>query len=562
MKIKNFKLKMPEFIKKMPKWLKITSAAVLVIIIAVIIFAIARGGGPKKAASYTDYTVARGNISVEITGSGSVAPIDQYEVKPLVSGDIIECYIEEGQEVKEGDLLYKIDTKDIENTIERAQNSLEKAQISYDDAIKSRDDLKVKSPINGTITAVYSKEGDNIGNGGKVVDIIDSSVMELEIPFLANDAANIYAGQSATVTLTNSYYKLTGTVKRVTTGTFVSSEGVAVSNIYINVNNPGAIAQGDGATATVGGYACNSAGTFDYNDTRTVTAKVSGEVISQPYKVGDKVRQGETIMTIAGDNVDDTIRNATYSLKDAKLSLQNAYDQLENYNITSPISGKVIKKTSKAGDSLEGGGSSVTMAVIADMSKIVFDISVDELDITKLAVDQSVNITADAFEDRRFTGRVDYVSSIGTTSNGVTTYPVTIEITNPEGLIPGMNVDASIVVQSKENVLMVPVGAVNRGNTVTVKNGTETTRVKVETGINNDDFIEIISGLNEGDIIQVPMTSSSSTSMTMPGMGGMMGGGMPSGMSGGMPPSGMGGGSMPSGMSGGSRPSGMGGGGR
>ena len=549
MEIKKFKPKMPEFIKKMPKWLKITSAAVLVIIIAVIIFAISRAGGQKKAAEYTDYTVARGNISVEITGSGAVEPIDQYEVKPLVSGDIIECYIEEGQMVEKGDLLYKIDTKDIENTIQRAQNSLEKAQIAYDDAIEMRDDLKVKTPINGTITAVYAKEGDNIGNGGKVVDITDSSVMELEIPFLANDAANIYAGQSATVTLTNSYYRLTGTVSRVTTGTFVSPEGVSVCNIYINVNNPGAIAKGDSATATVGGYACNSAGTFDYNATRSVTAKVSGEVINMPFKVGDRVSADETILTIDGDNVNDTIRNATYSLKDAKLSLQNAQDQLDNYNITAPIAGKVIKKTSKTGDSIEsGGGNSVTMAVIADMSKIVFDISVDELDITKLSVDQEVNITADAFEDRRFSGRVDYVSSIGTTSNGVTTYPVTIEITNPEGLIPGMNVDANIVVESKENVLMVPVGAINRGNSVTVKKGTETERVKVETGINNDDFIEIVSGLNEGDIIQVPVTSSSSTGFMMPGMGG----GMPGGMGGGMP----------SGMSGGERPSGMGGGGR
>ena len=539
MKIKNFKLKMPEFIKKMPKWLKITSVAALVIILILIISLVSRAGAQKKAAEVTDYTVERGNISVEITGSGAVEPIDQYEVKPLVSGDIIECYIEEGQMVEKGDLLYKIDTKDIENTIERAQNSLEKAQISYDDAIKMRDDLKVKSPINGTITAVYAKEGDNIGGGGKVVDIIDSSVMELEIPFLAIDAANIYAGQSATVTLTNSYYRLTGTVSRVTTGTFVSSEGVAVSNIYINVNNPGAIAKGDSATATIGGYACNSAGIFDYNATRSVTAKVSGEVINMPFKVGDRVSAGETIMTIDGDNVDDTIRNATYSLKDARLSLQNAQDQLDNYNITAPIAGKVIKKTSKTGDSIEtGGGSSVVMAVIADMSEIVFDISVDELDITKLSVDQSVNITADAFEERHFSGRVDYVSSIGTTSNGVTTYPVTIEITNPEGLIPGMNVDANIVVESKENVLMVPVGAINRGNTVTVKKGSETERIKVETGINNDDFIEIISGLNEGDVIQVPVVTASTPWFMSPAMSG----GMPSGMGGGMPAGGMPGG--------------------
>ena len=532
-------------ISKMPKWLKIVIPVILAVIIAIIIFAAIGPGSEKAKAEFTTYTVNRGNISVEITGSGAVEPIDQYEVKPLVSGDIIACYIEEGQEVQKGDLLYKIDTKDIENTIERAQNSLEKAQIAYDDAVEARDDLTVKSPINGTVTAVYAKEGDSIGGGSKVVDIIDSSVMELEIPFLASDAANIYAGQSAAVTITNSYYTLSGTVTRVTGGTFVTSGGVAVCNVYIDVKNPGAITKGDSATASVGHYACNSAGTFDYSDTRTVTAKSSGEVISQPFKVGDVVRAGETILTISGDNVDDSIRNAEFSLKDAKLSLKNAQDQLENYNITAPISGKVIKKTSKAGDSIESGaGSSLVMAVIADMSKIVFDISVDELDITKLSVGQEVNITADAFEERRFTGVVDYVSSIGTTSNGVTTYPVTVEITNPDGLIPGMNVDANIVVESKENVLMVPVSAVHRGNTVTVQKGTETSRVKVETGINNDDYIEIVSGINEGDIVQVPVTSQGTSAFMMPGMGG----GMPSG--GGMPGMGTG---RPSGMDGGGR---------
>ncbi len=525
---------------KLPKWLKIIIPVVLAVIIVLIIIAAVGRSEEKTKAEFTDYTVSRGNISVEITGSGAVEPIDQYEVKPLVSGDITGCYIEEGQMVQKGDLLYKMDTKDIENTIERARNSLEKAQIAYDDAVKSRQDLIVQSPINGTVTAIYAETGNNISNGSKVVDIIDSSVMELEIPFLASDAANIYAGQSASVTLINSYYTLPGTVSRVTKGTFVSADGVAVCNVYINVENPGAIDKGNSATATIGNYACNSTGTFDYIENCSVTAKSSGEVASMPFKVGDKVQKGQTILTIGSESVDDNIRNAEFSLKDARLSLQNALDQLENYNITAPISGKVIKKTSKAGDSIENGaGSSLVMAVIADMSKIVFDISVDELDITKLAVGQEVNITADAYEDKVFTGVVDYVSSIGATSNGVTTYPVTIEITNPEGLISGMNVNANIVVMSKDNVLTVPVGAVNRGNTVTVKKGTETQRIKVETGINNDDFIEIISGLNEGDIIQVPVTSSSSSGFMMP----RMGGGMP-GMSGGM--SGMGGG-MPGG---------------
>ncbi len=119
----------------------------------------------------------------------------------------------------------------------------------------------------------------------------------------------------------------------------------------------------------------------------------------------------------------------------------------------------------------------------------------------------------------------------------------------PDGLLPGMNVDATIVLSEAADALAVPVAAVQRGNTVYVKdssakntdntmvNGTALPdgwrAVEVETGLSNDDYIEITSGLSEGDVVYVPQIqiASSSDDMMMPG--GDMGGGPGSDMSGG-----------------------------
>lgn len=164
-------------------------------------------------------------------------------------------------------------------------------------------------------------------------------------------------------------------------------------------------------------------------------------------------------------------------------------------------------------------------------------------------------------EGSTFEGVVTKVSVAGSTSGGITSYPVTVRIEETDGLLPGMNVDAEIVIEEAENVLAVPSGAVSRGSgntaVVLVTEGSPSAAnrveqeapegyvyVSVETGVSDDDYVEIVSGLQEGDTVAyIQRTTGSSNGMMMPG--GMMGGGMPSG-----------GGGMPSG---GGRPSGGGG---
>lgn len=242
--------------------------------------------------------------------------------------------------------------------------------------------------------------------------------------------------------------------------------------------------------------------------------------------------------------MDNQIENARINLENAQSNVQNAADKLEDYQITAPISGTVVTKTAKAGDKVEGG-SSGALCTIYDLSYLEMTMNIDELDIGSVAVGQTVEITADAVEGKTYTGTVTRVSVAGTT------YPVTVRIDETDGLLPGMNVDAEIVLDQAEDVLAIPSGAVNRGDTVLITADSPSAAnaldqeapegyvyVSVETGVSDDSYIEILSGLQEGDTVAyIPTSSGGGMAMMMPMGGGavMVSGGPAGGAGGGEP---------------------------
>lgn len=278
---------------------------------------------------------------------------------------------------------------------------------------------------------------------------------------------------------------------------------------------------------------------------------------------GDYVEKGTAIFQMTEKTAENLIRTykdamdkAEESLESAQSKADSTQDSYENYTITAPISGTVITKSVKAGDKISAGGSSaVTLVTIYDLSEVTFEMSVDELDVQNVQVGQSVTVTADAFEDQVFTGKVTNVSLAGTNSNGVTNYPVTVTLDEVGDLLPGMNVDGVITLNQAEGVLSIPVDALMRGNKVYIKDDSVKEAdgavpagfrsVEVETGLMNDQYVEITTGLSEGDEVYVSESTASSTEMSMmPSaniqMEGGPGGG-PGGGSGGAPGGGPGG---------------------
>ena len=502
------------FAKKNWKWL----VPVVVVAAAGAVFLI--GGGNKAASgdvTYAETTPVRQDVSNSLSGTGTLNPANTYTVKSLVDGKILTGDFEEGDKVEEGDVLYTIDSSDASTNLEKASIALQQAQRSYD---KTVDLQYVRAEVDGTVSSLKVAKGDQVTSGQEVAVIRDSSKMLLNLLFPAADAANFSVGQSADVVLDGTFETLKGTVTAVTGTDELSTGNLLVRTVTIRVNNAGGLTTAQAATASINGVSSIASATFAYQAERTLTALASGTVSAINVQEGDAVSKGDILIELTGDDLTESIQSASESLRSAEISMQNQQDNMSNYTITSPISGTIIEKDAKQGDALTSGS---TLCVIYDLSYLEMVINVDELQIGALSVGQKVQLTADAVTDKTYVGTVTRVSMKGSSSGGTTTYPITIRIDNTDGLRPGMNANAEIVVAEASNALVVPNAAVIRGGYVLVSKKSPSAAnavedmdapdgyvyVKVETGVSDDSYTEIKSGLQEDDTVAYDTSSVS-----------------------------------------------------
>ena len=472
-----------------------------------------QGGGAPAMGQYTLDTAQPRELTTAVSGTGTVTPIDSYYLKPLVTGEVLEAPFEVGDQVEKGQLLYRLDAKDAEMSIQQAELTVRQAQKSYDDLAAN---LTVRASSGGVVQKVLVQRGYQVSPGTPIAEIADTSTLTVVLPFHSADTQGLYAGQSAQVTIAGTLETLTGTVESISTADLVGPGGALVRQVKIRVANPGALTSANSATAQIGDTACAGSGNFEEALRQTVTAQASGEVTSVSVTAGSRVSAGSSLAALGGSSAQSSLEDLSIALENAKLSLQRAQDALDNYTITAPISGTVIEKNVKAGDNVNNIESG-SLAVIYDLSYLKLEMNISELDLSKIQEGQPVDITADAIPGEVFQGRVDRLSINGTTTNGFTTYPATILLEDYGGLNPGMNVSADIVVEQVKNALSIPAAAVQRGDTVlvplegclspdgaTVLDPTKTEERTVTLGGGDGEYVEITSGLNEGDTVLVP----------------------------------------------------------
>lgn len=616
---------------------------------------------------YTDSPVERRTITNTITGSSSIEPNDSYNVTTIKSGDITSDTFKEGDVVKKGDKLYQFEDSDAQNSLSTAKNALAKAQQAYVDAVKqkaqtvSSNNIGTKSAQNAVTKALNSlndtknnqyiqsnsagkvkelsvKEGDHINAGAAVATLYDDSYMKLRIPFNEVDAESIQTGAAATVSVIGSGDTIYGTVKEKSSSAVSTDAHAKVVYVTVEVTNPGALTTNDYGSAEINGVACANTAQFEYVSEGTITSTASGTLENLNIAVGDSVYSGQKVGYVKYDNQnstmsnaqlsyndavlalekqvlqndtfsqDSSIKNAQLALDDAELGIEKAQDAVDDYVVEAPIEGTVVKKNSKAGDTIDSSNATDPLCVIYDLSSVKFSIDVDETEIALVKTGQKATVTADAVEGE-FEGVVTKVPVDGVNENGVTTYTIEIQIENYGDLLPGMNVDAEIVVEEADNVIAVPVNSVNRGNIVFVKddgtthendvtdiikgnkdksgktddnkddkpqssgipvvsgdtpNGDKSDEnsaakesvptnidvpdgyraIQVETGINDTDYIEIKSGLTEKDRVRTLDTESSSANASFGVQNAQEMYVVPNGNMGGMPGGGMSGGGM------------------
>lgn len=523
-------------------WKRIAAAACVAAVAGAFLLP---GKGAKPAGVDTEYlesAVERRNITNVFSGSGTIAAANTYTVNALVSGTVLTADFAVGDTIEEGTVLYTIDSSNAANSVEKAQLSLDQAQRNYEDAVDAQ---YIRSTIGGTLASYKVAVGDVVTAGQEVATVRDASTLLLTLEFPAADAANFTVGQAAQVTLDGTFEAVSGTVRSVSGADALSSGNLLVRTVTIAVNNTGSLTTAQAATASVNGVSALASAKFSYQNEQTITASTGGTVTALCVKEGSSVSADTALVRISGKELTKQVQNASDNLRSA----------LNNYTITSPISGTVISKEVKAGDTVSNTAGSTSLCTIYDLSFLQMTVNVDELEILSIKEGQSVTITADAISDRTFTGVVTSVSKAGTTAGGTTTYPVTIRIDDTGDLLPGMNATAEITTASTENALSIPNAAVVRGNYVLVTKDSPSAAnadpsmtapegyvyVKVTTGTSDDDYIAVTSGLQEGDTVAYTASSTASVSadgqmeemMVVGGPG--QGGGGSGGPSGGAP---------------------------
>lgn len=520
--------------------------------------------------------VERGAVTATVSANGTLQPLTTVEVKSNVGGSIVQLAVDEGDTVKAGQLIARIDPSDTQTALDQSQADLAAAVSKVDQAKQTltmqhdQDQAQIASAEQGVMAArtrLLQAQGE-----AKVQPILTASLIKQSksayqaavsalnqtktalIPQKLSSAQAGYDQAKATLDTAESDYERQ---KALLEKGFVSKSAVEASSQKY------AVAKGalDSARSKLDTIKFETA-----EDLRTAEAKVEQAKASLDNATANQiqnqlkqqevasaraaVKQAEASLRVAlAAQRQDRIRSgdivqANAQVTRSQASLKNARTQLGYTTVVAPSNGIVTKKYVELGSivtagrsSFSGTGSGVAIVDIADVSRMSVLVNVDETDIAQIEVGQEVDITIEAYPDELFSGKVTKIAPQSIVDQSVTTIPVTVEVELPDmRLKPGMNATCDFITGRKHNVLMVPNEAVkeeDNSTTVSVlENGRQISR-RVETGLVGTDHTEIIKGLKKGEkivtsVIQ-PATAPGRTSGSAPGV---MGG----------PPGGMGGG--------------------
>lgn len=476
--------------------------------------------------------VEKGDISTKIFGRGVLKPADQYEVKSLVKGEVLEADYEEGDKVKKGAVLFAISREEVEGQLTGAKIGIKKNQ-NYLNTLKSQlSDLKVVSSVSGTITKLDIKKGDNVAAGQVVGEVTDKSKLKLTAYF-AKEEANQLKGKSADIIPVSTGEKIKAKVVHIAKTFELIEGGIQAIPVKLEVNDNLFSLAGAMATAKIGDLEAVKGGVLEGGETGVIVAKASGEVLSLDYAKGDYIKANAVVAKIDSKDLKSQIEAAKLDIDQARTGLDDVKRRQKSYTITAPIEGTLVKKNKKVGDVVDPAvdSSSGGLALIYDLSSMKLVLNIDELDVLKIEKGQKVEIEAAALPDEKFEAVVENISMQGNAEGGVTTYPVLVRIDKIGKLMPGMNVTGNIFAASVKNVLFVPVSCLQRGNKLYIKDSTAVSasgnnaenteipagfrEVEVEVGISDGERIEIKSGVKEGDEIYMHPETNQNTMTDM-----------------------------------------------
>lgn len=550
---------------------KKTSIFIAIVILVVAYFIYKKATSTTGETTYTLGAVQTGTIVSSISGSGQVSAGRTLNLTPQASGQITYLPVVAGQTVSEGQLIATIDDTTAQEAVRNAESSLQSAQLSleklqeptststllqaqnsvtqattalaqsYQDGFNdiSSTFLDLPSIITGVDSALHNDDVNTSANGQQNISFYQDAASRGETAAndgkaasLAADAESKYQAAKTAYNKTFTDYKNTdrtadpATIQNLLNETYTTAE--AIADAVKSANNliqyyQDTVTQASGTPApksntyltNLGGYS----GKVNGDVATLLSAKntITNDASSLPEDQANLAS-----ITAGVDPLD--IQSQQLSITNAENSLQEAKDTLANYSIVAPFSGTLASVPLHVGDQASSGTTVATLITTDD----VLIIPLNEIDVSSVKVGDKATVTFDAISGLTMTGKVAQIDSVGTVSQGVVNYNVTIAFdTSNSQVLPGMTATASIITQVHPDVLTVPAGAVKTSGggsyVLTIPNATGTSiisstivpeQVPVTVGLSDDANTEIDSGLTEGETIVTKTTVATAAKPT------------------------------------------------
>jgi len=528
--------------------------------------------GPR----YSTKAVERGDIKQGVSISGQLSgnwggsiTAPRPEGIGEVTYTVEEVFVEPNQMIKKGDNLIRLSASNLgdiltgftdqiqakQEDIQGKMSNLEKIlnqDISNINQVNAYDGIVFRAPIRGRITELNVEEGEKVDNFN-IATIVDDSMVK--IPFKVNtyEYGNLKEGQKVLL----QYRRTTehgsqlafegfypGTITKLNKNK-VPNGMTYVHNGTIEADNPGLVQPG--MTVTI--YTENNGNpvtAFSYpgevesfvNEKKITYSYIPGgdssNVIASEVFVSTNefVEEGDLLVRIAGSDVTQIIQQEVDAISNAYDEINSIYKKIDKVSeltgkmmVTAPTDGMVAYVNYRQGDQITANENSDQWALmlmdVYNTDEMFIYTTVSDLDVMYVAQDAPVTVTVDALPGETFQGKVMRLDSYTDYGTGKTIYNVQIQVEGREGLRPGMNTNCFVDSGESLDTLLVPIEAVfeedgkQKVEILTGENQVEI--VEIETGLMNDMYVEVLSGLEEGQLVVTGSTKDLMPSQSIPG---------------------------------------------
>jgi len=533
-------------------WVAIFAAAMLVV--AVVLIRNNRNAPAKSTDLSQVVTVQRGNLVASITPTGEVSARSREQMRfDVTKAELIELLVKAGQKVREGDVLARIDTADLERDLDQAKAAFLSAEDSLENVLEpyteldkkqaqvavgqaqvaleeAREDLQdVLDPDIDAAEEAVENATEELQRAKDALEVVqDDPSVDSQIEILQWRANEAEVAHGAILEQTNvteeGQDKQTLAYNRMmdTKDSLEAAKARADLNL-LNAENRVMLAEETLIEADEE-LADMRAGPDEID-----LAQAENRVAQAEYNLAKA--EDDLAAILAGPETKD-IEMAQAQYDAALAEREEAQERLDNATMIAPFDGTIIRTGADVGDMVNSGTLIVT---IADLTDLEIAVSVDETDIGKVKVGQQASITFDAFPGLRFQGEVLEVPLEGILVQSIVTYEVRVDLEGDKdvGITPGMTANLTIVVGRTEDALLVSALAIQQsddGNVVMLQDAPDSTVVTpVQIGLSNGLYVEILRGLVEGDQVvvqyqteetQAGLPNDKGMMMKMRGMGG------------------------------------------